>query len=124
MQMAVFLAALDQTVVTTALPTMTRNLKALEADHTWVGSAYLLAGAAAIPLWGKVSDKSGRKPIVLFANTVFVRSLIRALSYIVEMPIGFRVVQVAEAGGLVILVTVSISDMFSMRKERSQHCQV
>jgi MFS family permease len=114
--MAVFLAALDMTIVTTALPTISAYFQTSEADYTWVGSAYLLAAAAATPTWGKVSDIFGRKPILLFANIVFfVGSLICGLSVNVHMLIAGRVIQGLGGGGLIILVNICISDLFSMR---------
>ena len=114
--MAVFLAALDQTIITTALPTIARELSASEADYVWVGSTYLLAGAAAMPSWGKISDIFGRKPIILLANFLFsIGSLICALSIDVGMLQGGRVIQGIGAGGLMTLVNICISDMFSVR---------
>ncbi|MCJ1411603.1 hypothetical protein MMC19_005694 [Ptychographa xylographoides] len=114
--MAVFLAALDMTIITTALPTIAASFQASEADYTWVGSAYLLAAAAATPTWGKVSDIFGRKPVILLANIVFfVGSLICALSINVKMLLAGRVIQGIGGGGLIILVNICISDLFSMR---------
>ena len=131
--MAVFLAALDmvvhipahckgnradsfQTIVTTALPTIASYFQASEADYTWIGSSYLLAAAASTPTWAKISDIFGRKPIVLVANIVFfVGSLICAVAINVNMLLGGRVIQGIGGGGLIILVNICISDLFSMR---------
>ncbi|MCJ1291341.1 hypothetical protein MMC34_002884 [Xylographa carneopallida] len=114
--LAVFLAALDMTIITTALPTIAANYHASEADYTWIGSAYLLAAAAATPTWGKVSDIFGRKPVILIANVVFfVGSLICAVSINVNMLLAGRVIQGIGGGGLIILVNICISDLFSMR---------
>ena len=67
-------------------------------------------------MWGKVSDIFGRKPILLLANsTFFVGSLICALSIDIGMLEAGRVIQGAGAGGLMTLVNICISDMFSMR---------
>ena len=86
------------------------------ADYTWIGSAYLLAAAAAGPSWGKISDVFGRKPVLLIANVVFfVGSLICALSVNVKMLEAGRVLQGVGGGGLLILVNICISDLFSMR---------
>ena len=115
--MALFLAALDVTIVTTALPTITRHFNASGSDYTWVGSAYLLAAAAGAPVWGKISDIFGRKYIILLANLVFlVGSLIAGLSVSMGMLIGARVIQGIGGGGLIILVYVCIGDLFSMRE--------
>ncbi|MCJ1478710.1 hypothetical protein MMC13_007393 [Lambiella insularis] len=114
--MAVFLAALDMTIITTALPTIAASYSASQADYTWIGSAYLLASAASTPSWGKVSDIFGRKPVLLIANVVFfVGSLICAVSINVNMLLAGRVIQGIGGGGLIILVNICISDLFSMR---------
>ncbi|KAL8949937.1 MAG: hypothetical protein Q9222_004004, partial [Ikaeria aurantiellina] len=92
---AVFLAAIDTTIITTAVPTIATRFHASEADYTWIGSAYLLAAAASTPTWGKFSDIWGRKPILLVANVVFlVGSLIAALSINVKMLLAGRTIQV------------------------------
>ncbi|KAF6241719.1 hypothetical protein HO173_000430 [Letharia columbiana] len=65
-----FLAALDITIVTTALPTISEHFHT-NAGYIWVGAAYILADAASTPVWGKVSDIWGRKPVLLIAIAVF-----------------------------------------------------
>lgn len=114
--MALFLAALDVTIITTALPTIAQHFNASAADYTWVGSAYLLANAASVPLWGKLSDIWGRKPMIVLANIIFMAgSLIAAVSNSIGLLIGGRVIQGIGGGGLVILVNICIADLFSMR---------
>lgn len=118
---ALFLAALDMTIVTTALPAIAGHFRASTSDYTWVGSAYLLACAASVPLWGKLSDVWGRKPVILLANVIFlVGSLLCGVSVTMGMLIGGRVVQGVGGGGLIILVNIVISDLFSMR-ERAKY---
>jgi sugar phosphate permease len=113
---ALFLAALDVTIITTALPTIAGHFHASTSGYTWVGSAYLLANAASVPLWGKLSDIWGRKPMILWANIIFMAgSLIAALSNSIGLLIGGRVIQGIGGGGLVILVNICIADLFSMR---------
>ena len=113
--MAVFLAALDVTIITTALPTISEDFHST-AGYTWIGSAFLLANSASIPSWGKVSDIFGRKPMLLFANIVFmVGSLVAALSNSIGMLIAARAVQGIGGGGLIILVNIVIGDLFSLR---------
>ncbi len=105
-----------QTIVTTAVPTITERFHSSEGDYTWIGSAYLLAAAASTPTWGKFSDIWGRKPIILFANALFfVGSLISALSNGIQMLLAGRVIQGIGGGGLIILANICISDLFSMR---------
>jgi EmrB/QacA subfamily drug resistance transporter len=114
---ALFLAALDVTIITTALPTIAQRFHANSADYTWVGSAYLLANAASVPLWGKLSDIWGRKPIILLANVVFmVGSLVAAVANSIGLLIGGRVIQGIGGGGLVTLVYICVGDLFSLRE--------
>jgi EmrB/QacA subfamily drug resistance transporter len=115
--MALFLAALDVTIVTTALPVISEHFHASASDYTWVGSAYLLASASSSPVWGKISDIFGRKNIILLANLIFlIGSLIAGISTSIGMLIGARVIQGIGGGGLVVLVYVCIGDLFSMRE--------
>ncbi|KAA6415833.1 MAG: major facilitator superfamily transporter [Lasallia pustulata] len=114
--MAVFLAAIDTTIITTAVPTISAHFHSSSADYTWIGSAYLLAAASSMPIWGKLSDIWGRKPIILVANVVFFAgSLISAVSHSIKTLLAGRVVQGIGGGGLIILVNICISDLFSMR---------
>lgn len=113
---AVFLAALDVTITTVAIPTISSDFNS-NTGYTWIGSAYLLANAAAAPSWGKMSDIFGRKPVLLTAVGVFwIGSLICGLSVNMGMLIVGRAVQGIGGGGTLILVNICISDMFSVRK--------
>ncbi|KAF2146450.1 uncharacterized protein K452DRAFT_241213 [Aplosporella prunicola CBS 121167] len=113
--MAVFLAAMDITIITTALPTISEHFQS-SAGYTWIGSAFNLAAAASTPLWGKISDIFGRKPVLLIANVIFfVGSLIAAVAVNIGMLIVARAIQGVGGGGLIILVNIVISDLFSMR---------
>ncbi len=106
---ALFLAALDVTIVTVAVPTISGEFDST-VGYTWIGSAYLLANAASAPSWGKISDIWGRKQILLVAVAVFwVGSLLSATSVNMAMLIAARAVQGIGGGGIVILVNVSIS---------------
>lgn len=112
---AVFLAALDTTIITTALPTIAEHFGSA-SGYTWIGSAYLLGAAASTPIWGKVSDIFGRKPVLLLANIVFfVGSLIAALAVNIGMLIAARAIQGVGGGGLITLVSICIGDIFSPR---------
>ncbi|KAK0630238.1 major facilitator superfamily domain-containing protein [Bombardia bombarda] len=113
---ALFLSALDVTIVTVAIPTIAQEFNST-AGYTWIGSAYLLANAAAAPMWGKISDIWGRKPVIIFAVGVFwVGSLLCAVSRNMGMLIGSRAIQGVGGGGIIILVYICISDLFSMRR--------
>ncbi|KAH7399379.1 major facilitator superfamily-domain-containing protein [Pyrenochaeta sp. MPI-SDFR-AT-0127] len=112
---AVLLVALDITIVTTALPTIASDFNSA-SGYTWVGSAYLIAQSAATPIWGKVSDIFGRKPILLVTNAIFfVGSLLAGVSVNMDMLIAARVIQGIGGGGLITLVNITISDLFSVR---------
>jgi sugar phosphate permease len=112
---AVLLVALDITIVTTALPTISTEFHSA-SGYTWVGSAYLIAQSAATPIWGKVSDIFGRKPILLLTNAIFfVGSLLAGVSVNIDMLIAARVIQGIGGGGLLTLVNITISDLFSVR---------
>lgn len=114
--LGVFLAALDVTIVTVAVPQISADFDST-AGYTWVGSAYLLANAAAAPSWGKISDIWGRKPVLLTAVGVFwVGSLLAGVSVNMGMLIVGRAVQGVGGGGILILVNICISDLFSMRR--------
>ncbi|KUI70535.1 hypothetical protein VM1G_05734 [Cytospora mali] len=113
---AVFLSALDTTIVTVAVPTISDDFNST-AGYTWIGSAYLLANAAAAPSWGKLSDIWGRKPVILSAVGVFwIGSLLAGVSVNMAMLIVGRTVQGIGGGGIMTLCNICISDLFSMRK--------
>ncbi|EME38645.1 dothistromin MFS transporter-like protein [Dothistroma septosporum NZE10] len=115
LSLAVFLSALDTTIVTVALPAISAHFNSTAA-YTWVGSAYLLANAASTPIWGKLADIFGRKPMLLLANALFmIGSLVCALSINVGMLITARAIQGAAGGGLLTLVDTIIGDLFSLR---------
>ncbi|KAJ5520149.1 Major facilitator superfamily domain general substrate transporter [Penicillium fimorum] len=114
--LALFLAALDMTIISTALPTIAAQFNASESGFSWIASSYLLANAACIPLWGKISDIWGRKSIIVLANVVFlVGSLICALAHNMATIIAGRAVQGVGGGGIIILANISVSDLFSLR---------
>ncbi|CAK7223806.1 hypothetical protein SBRCBS47491_005334 [Sporothrix bragantina] len=113
---ALFLSALDVTIVTVAVPTIAADFNST-VGYTWIGSAYLLANAATAPSWGKISDIFGRKPMILAAVAIFwIGSLLCAVSRNMTMLIVARSIQGVGSGGIIILVNVCISDLFSMRK--------
>ncbi|TVY88286.1 MFS-type transporter [Lachnellula willkommii] len=114
---ASFLAILDISFVTTALPTIAGYFKASQISYSWVGSSYLVTQSALAPLWGKVSDIFGRKPILLLANFVFfIGSLICAVANSIAMLIAGRAIQGAGAGGVLLIVTILIGDLVSPRQ--------
>lgn len=112
---ALFLAALDVTIIATAIPTIAAQFRS-NLGYTWIGSGYLLACAAFVPTWGKISDIWGRKPVILTAVGIFwVGSLLCATSISMGMLITARALQGIGGGGTIVLVNICISDLFSMR---------
>src|SRR5688572_1058074 len=110
------LAALDQTIVGTALPTIVGKLGGIE-HYAWVVTAYLLASTASTPLYGKISDLYGRRPVFLFSiGTFLVGSLLAGLSQNMTQLIITRGIQGLGAGGLMTLAFTIISDVVSPRE--------
>ncbi|KAE8165243.1 major facilitator superfamily domain-containing protein [Aspergillus tamarii] len=113
--LSLFIAALDQTIVSTSLPTISSRLHSA-SGYTWVGGAYLLASAAAAPIWAKLSDIWGRKPILLVAVLWFLlSSIVCAAAVSMKMLIAGRALQGIAGGGLLQLVMIVVSDLFSVR---------
>ncbi|KAL8820586.1 MAG: hypothetical protein Q9223_001235 [Gallowayella weberi] len=114
--LSLFIAALDMTIVATAIPTISSQLNSA-SGYLWIGGAYLLANAAGAPLWAKLSDIWGRKPILLAAVTMFAgSSVVCAMAKSIKMLIIGRAFQGTAGGGLLQLVNIVISDIFSMRQ--------
>ena len=110
------LAALDQTIVSTALPTIVGDLGGLQ-HLSWVVTAYLLASTASTPLYGKISDLYGRKPVFRFAIIVFlIGSALAGLSTQMWELIAARGVQGLGAGGLMALAFAIIGDVIPPRE--------
>jgi EmrB/QacA subfamily drug resistance transporter len=110
------LAALDQTIVSTALPTIVGDLGG--ASHlSWVVTAYLLASTASTPLWGKLGDMYGRKRFFQAAIVIFlIGSALSGLSQSMTELIAFRAVQGIGGGGLIVGAQTIIGDVVSPRE--------
>lgn len=99
LKLVLFISALDQTIVSTAIPSMAKDLNSA-AGYTWIGAAYLLSMCAANPMWVRISDIWGRKAAVLGAIIVFsVGSIIAAAAIDMRMLIAGRGVQGLAGGG-------------------------
>lgn len=111
-----FLAALDQSIVGTALPRIVSDLGGL--DHlSWVVTAYLLTSTAATPLWGKISDLYGRRIIFQLAIAIFlVGSALCGLSQNMPQLIAFRALQGIGGGGLFAIALSIIGDIIPPRE--------
>jgi len=116
LMLTMLLAALDQTIVSTALPTITSDLGGLN-ELSWVVTAYLLASTASTPIWGKVSDLYGRKLMLQIAVVVFVlASVLAGLSQNMAQLIATRALQGLGGGGLMVLVMAVIADLIPPRE--------
>ena len=114
--LGMFLAALDQTIVSTALPTIVGQLGGL-AHLSWVVTSYLLASTVSTPLYGKLGDMYGRKPVFLAAILIFLAgSMLAGLSQTMGQLIAFRALQGAGAGGLMVGAQAIIADIVPPRE--------
>jgi EmrB/QacA subfamily drug resistance transporter len=116
LMLGMFLASLDQTIVSTALPTIVGDLGGL--DHlSWVVTAYLLAATVSTPLYGKLGDMMGRKPVFIAAIVIFlVGSMLSGLSQSMIQLIAFRALQGLGAGGLIVGAQAILADIIPPRR--------
>jgi EmrB/QacA subfamily drug resistance transporter len=116
LMLGMFLAALDQTIVSTALPTIVGDLGGL--NHlSWVVTSYLLASTVSTPIYGKLGDMYGRKPVFLAAIVIFLAgSMLAGLSQSMSELIGFRAMQGVGAGGLMVSAQAIIADIVPPRQ--------
>lgn len=114
--LAMLMAAMDQTIVATALPTMAHDLGSLE-NLPWVVTAYLLASTSTTPIYGKLSDLYGRKRVLQVAIFLFlVGSVLCALAQSMGQLILFRGIQGLGGGGLMALAFTIIGDVVAPRE--------
>ena len=114
--LAMLLASLDQTIVSTALPTIVRDLGGID-QLSWVVTAYLLAATVSMPLWGRVSDLYGRKRLFQAAIVLFLLgSALSGASETLGELIGFRALQGLGAGGLMTLAMAIVADIIAPRE--------
>ncbi|MFV0130114.1 DHA2 family efflux MFS transporter permease subunit [Streptomyces sp. HMX112] len=114
--LGMLLAALDQTIVSTALPTIVSELGGME-HLSWVVTAYLLASTAATPLWGKLGDQYGRKKLFQAAIVIFlVGSALCGIAQDMPQLIAFRAVQGLGGGGLMVLSMAIVGDLVAPRE--------
>jgi EmrB/QacA subfamily drug resistance transporter len=113
--LGMLLAALDQTIVATALPTIAGDLHGL-SDLSWIVTAYILASTASTPLWGKLGDLYGRKIFFQAAIVIFLAgSVLSGLSTSIMMLIAFRAIQGIGGGGLMIGAQAIVGDVVAPR---------
>jgi EmrB/QacA subfamily drug resistance transporter len=116
LMLAILLAALDQTIVATALPTIVGDLGGL-SHLSWVVTAYLLATTASTPLWGKLGDQFGRKTLFQASIVIFLigSALCGQAHSMIEL-ISFRALQGLGGGGLMVLAQAIIGDVVPARE--------
>jgi EmrB/QacA subfamily drug resistance transporter len=116
MMLATLLAALDQTIVATALPQIVTDLHGFD-QLSWVVSAFLVAATVTVPLYGKLSDLYGRRRMFLVSISIFlVGSALCGAAQSMGQLIAFRALQGVGAGGLLPLAQAAIADLFSPRE--------
>lgn len=114
--LGMFLASMDQTIVSTALPTIVGDLGGLD-QLSWVVTAYLLASTISTPLWGKLGDLYGRKGVFIAAIGIFlIGSALSGISHNMLELIGFRAIQGLGGGGLIVTAQAIIADVVSPRQ--------
>lgn len=114
--LGLLIAALDQTIVSTALPTIVSDLGGM-AHLSWVVTAYMLAATAATPLWGKLGDQYGRKKLFQYAIVLFlIGSALCGIAQNMPQLIGFRALQGLGGGGLMVLSMAIVGDIVPPRE--------
>ena len=116
LMLAMLLAVLNQTIVSTALPTIVKELGG--AEHiSWVVTAYMLASTVTTPMWGKVGDLIGRKVLFLVAIGIFLAgSVLCGTAQNMFELVGYRAIQGLGGGGLMVLSQAIIGDVVSPRE--------
>ena len=116
LMLAILLAALDQTIVATALPTIVGDLGGL-SHLSWVITAYILATTASTPLWGKLGDQFGRKTLFQTSIVIFLAgSALCGQAHNIAELIAFRALQGLGGGGLIVLAQAIIGDVVPPRE--------
>src|SRR4051794_11603130 len=111
--LGMFLAALDQTIVGPVLPTIVTQLNGADL-YTWVVTIFLLTSTVTVPIYGKLSDLYGRRPLLLFGISLFlVGSFLSGLSQTMWQLILFRGIQGLGAGALFPIALATIGDLFT-----------
>lgn len=114
--LTMLLGALDQTIVSTALPTIVGELNGLE-NLSWVVTAYILAATVGMPIYGKAGDLFGRKIVFQFSIVVFlIGSVLSGIAQDMSQLIGFRALQGIGGGGLMIGAQAIIGEVVSARE--------
>src|SRR5438552_10755473 len=113
---ATFLVALDTSVIATAMPTVIGQIGGIHL-YAWVFSAYLLTGTVTVPIYGKLADLFGRKPVFLASVALFlVGSMLCGQAQSMEQLIAFRLLQGLGAGGVLPITQTILGDVFPLEE--------
>nr|PZN20677.1 MAG: MFS transporter [Chloroflexota bacterium] len=116
LMLSLFLVSMESTVVSTAMPTIVSQLGGLEA-YSWVFTAFMLASTTTVPLYGKLSDLYGRRPVYAVAMVIFLLgSVLCGTARSMPQLIAFRTIQGIGGGGLLPLVFIIIGDLFTLEQ--------
>ena len=122
--LSVFLAAMESTVVATAMPTVVASLGGLHI-YSWVFSGFLLTSTVTMPLWGRLSDLVGRRPIYLTGLTIFlVGSALSGVAQTMGQLIAFRALQGVGAGSLLTLGMTIVGELFGLEQRAKMQSYV
>jgi EmrB/QacA subfamily drug resistance transporter len=114
--LATFLTAMEATVVSTAMPTIIGELRGLNL-YAWVFSAYLLTSTATVPLYGRLADMVGRKPVFIAGIGIFLLgSVLSGAAQSMPQLIFFRAIQGLGAGAVQPIIFTIVGDLFSLRE--------
>jgi EmrB/QacA subfamily drug resistance transporter len=114
--LSLFMAAMEMTVVSTAMPTAVGDLGGVHL-YAWVFSAYLLTATVTVPIYGKLADLYGRKPILLFGIALFLAgSMASGQARTMEQLVVFRALQGLGAGAIQPTVLTLIGDLFDLQQ--------
>src|SRR5438309_5526512 len=113
---ATFLVALDTSVVSTAMPTVIGQIGGIHL-YAWVFSAYLLSSTVSMPIYGKLADLFGRKPVLLSGTALFLGgSMLCGQAQSMEQLIAFRLLQGLGAGGMLPITQTILGDIFPLEQ--------
>src|SRR5229473_2321110 len=113
---ATFLVALDTAVVSTAMPTVIGQIGGIHL-YAWVFSAYLLSSTVSMPIYGKLADLFGRKPVLLSGTALFLGgSMLCGQSQTMEQLIAFRLLQGLGAGGVLPITQTVLGDVYPLEQ--------
>src|SRR5690625_7349867 len=114
--LAMFLAAVEGTIVATAMPSIVSSLGGFSL-YSWVFSVYLLAEAVSIPIYGKLADIYGRKPVFVFGTTLFlIGTALSGMSQTMIQLIVFRGLQGLGAGAVMPIASTIVSALYSLKE--------